>query len=280
MTILIIGGTGLTGSRLARLLDKANHPVLLTSRSGTVPEPFKGVKFDWLDASTHENPFNADNQIDRIYMVGPDVFSMLAPMKPFFDLAISKGVKRFVFLSASILEAGGPGMGEVHEYLVGLGVDYCVLRPTWFIENFARSFLKSIRKDDLIASTTEDGCVPFISADDIAEVAFGALTDEPSHNTDHIIVGPELHTYDEACAIFSDVLGRTITHKRLTKEEAVKLWLSLGLTEEYANTLVEFESLIATGEEEKFFHLEKNVVGRKRLREYIEENREVWVVSE
>lgn len=137
MTILITGGTGKTGSRVARLLQHANEPTLLTSRSGTVPAPFKGVRFDWLDSTTYENPFNVDNQIDRVYLVGPDVIDVLSPMKAFIDLAILKGVKRFVLLSGSALEEGAPLMGVVHEYLVKIGVDYCVLRPSWF---FGRSF--------------------------------------------------------------------------------------------------------------------------------------------
>ncbi len=38
----------------------------------------------------------------------------------------------------------------------------------------------------------------FISADDIVDVAVSALTDEKSHNTDHIITDPELLSYDDA----------------------------------------------------------------------------------
>lgn len=53
-------------------------------------------------------------------------------MKPFIDLAIDKGVKRFVFISAGIIDVGGPSVGKVHEYLVNSGVDYCVVRPSWF----------------------------------------------------------------------------------------------------------------------------------------------------
>ncbi|KAG7447650.1 uncharacterized protein BT62DRAFT_930672 [Guyanagaster necrorhizus] len=32
-------------------------------------------------------------------------------------------------LSTSIIEPGGPAAGKVHEYLVRIEVDYCVLRP-------------------------------------------------------------------------------------------------------------------------------------------------------
>jgi festuclavine dehydrogenase len=35
-------------------------------------------------------------------------------MKAFIDVARTKGVKRFVLLSASVFEAGGLAMGQVH----------------------------------------------------------------------------------------------------------------------------------------------------------------------
>ncbi len=52
----------------------------------------------------------------------------------FVDVARSQGVRRFVLLSASIIEQGGEAMGKTHEYLASLrGIEYSVLRPTWFM---------------------------------------------------------------------------------------------------------------------------------------------------
>jgi festuclavine dehydrogenase len=48
-----------------------------------------------------------------------------------------------------------------------------------------------------IYSASGDGKIPFIACDDIAAVAFRALTDEKPHNTDHMILGPELMTYQD-----------------------------------------------------------------------------------
>ena len=42
-----------------------------------------------------------------------------------------------------------------------------------------------------------DGKIPFVSATDIAAVAFRTLTDEKPHNTDYRVLGPDLLTYDE-----------------------------------------------------------------------------------
>jgi festuclavine dehydrogenase len=41
-------------------------------------------------------------------------------------------VKRFVLLSASQEGPDGALLGAVHKYLIDIGVDYAVLRPTWF----------------------------------------------------------------------------------------------------------------------------------------------------
>jgi uncharacterized protein YbjT (DUF2867 family) len=143
MTILLTGGTGKSATPLAKLLLEANQPVLLATRSGNVLAPFKGVQFDWFDTSTYKNPFEADSNIDRIYLIPPAVFDMFPPMKAFIDFAITKGVKRFVLMGSALLEAGDPLMGKVHEYLASLSVDYCVLRPSWF---FGASGIHSVQK--------------------------------------------------------------------------------------------------------------------------------------
>ena len=139
MTILVTGGTGKTGLILSRLLEEANQSFLIASRSGTAPSPYKAVKFDWFDNKTFGNPFKADFNIDRIYLVLPSVIDQLTIVKPFIDLAISKGVKRLVLLSGSQTEIGSPTMGKVHEYLLDIKVDYAVLRPTWFMGMFVSS---------------------------------------------------------------------------------------------------------------------------------------------
>ena len=46
-------------------------------------------------------------------------------------------------------------------------------------------------------TATGNGKVPFVSANDIAAVAFRALIDEKPHNTDHLILGSDLLSYDD-----------------------------------------------------------------------------------
>ncbi|PBK97767.1 NAD(P)-binding protein [Armillaria gallica] len=277
MTILITGGTGKTGSRLTRRLLDANYPILLTSRKGVVPEPFKGVKFDWYDPSTFGNPFAADPNIDRIYIVAPDggrAGEVIEPMKPFIDLAVTKGVNRFVLLSATTLEAGSPAMGKVHEYLLSLQVDYAILRPSWFYENLLTMHLHDIKENNTIITASADGKLGFVSADDIADLTFEALTDAKSHNTDHILTGPELLSYDDVAQILTDILGRKITHTRISVGELKDRYIAFGLPEDFATLLSSMDELNALGVEERIFGTPGKVTGKRTLRDFVETNRD------
>jgi festuclavine dehydrogenase len=57
--------------------------------------------------------------------------------------------------------------------------------------------LGSIKNEGKIYSACGDGKVPFISAGDIAAVAFHVLTDEKPPQTDYRVLGPELLSHDQ-----------------------------------------------------------------------------------
>ncbi|KAI4155834.1 MAG: hypothetical protein LQ340_000707 [Diploschistes diacapsis] len=177
MTIQITGSSGKTARHLAALL-KPSHQILIASRSGAEVDGIPAVKFGWSDPVTISEPGNT-NPLDI--------------MKPFIDTGKEHGVKRFVLLSAIREDETTPGTGKVHAYLKQLDVEWAVLRPTWFMENFSeQQHLPTIRDESSIFSAAGHGKISFVSTEDIAAVACGALTDEKPHNRDYVIVGPEL----------------------------------------------------------------------------------------
>ncbi|KAF8970122.1 hypothetical protein BDZ97DRAFT_1792059 [Flammula alnicola] len=280
MTTFITGGTGKTGLAIANLLHASNYPVLIASRSGVAPEPFKAVKFNWFDEKTFAAPFEVDENIEKIYLVGPSVLEPFPIVKSFIDLAISKGVKRFVLCGSSVIEKGGVATGKIHQYFADIGIGYAVMRNAWFIENFGimPEYLQSIRERDEIFSAAGDGKVPFVAVDDIAKASYDALVAEKSPNTDFCVVGPQLYSHDEVAALLSEVLGRKIIHKRLSEEEFSKFFQNSGAQEDYANGVLAWaQNKIATGEEAACFSSSKAVIGKKTLRDYVEANRKLWV---
>lgn len=134
MTTLITGGSGRTSRALAKLLTDAGRPLIVASRSGAA-NSYKAVTFDYFQEETFENPFKSDANIDRVYIVSPPGTHETSPqIVKFIDFAISKGVKRVVLLSATQV---GPEddipAGVLHKHLIDTGIDYTVLRPSWFI---------------------------------------------------------------------------------------------------------------------------------------------------
>ncbi|KUJ20904.1 NAD(P)-binding protein [Mollisia scopiformis] len=281
-TVLLTGGTGKISSRIAPLLSANGNDVLIASRSGNSPElaSCKGVKFDWLDESTYKTAFECAS-ISAIFLVAPPIMDCLPPMKTFIDLAIKNGVKRFVLLSASVLEDGdGPIMTAVASYIKGLKVEYAILQPTWFMENFSEvQHLPTIRDQDQIITATGQGKVPFVRAEDIAAVAFRALTEEVPHNKDHLILGPRLWSYDEVAALLTQKLGRKISHLKISEAEFAQ-GIANFMPEDYAKMLAKLETVIKNGGEERLNDVVSKVTGRepKRFEDFVDEmvGKGVW----
>lgn len=144
MTTLITGGASQIGVALAKLLKASGRRVVFASRSGKVPDGFESVKFDWYDAACYENPFKSGESFDSVYLLPPPNDNNSAKVViPFIDLAVEKGVKRFLLLTASGISkemAEAVTLAASHKHLHDKGVDYFILRPSWFI---GMSFLYS-----------------------------------------------------------------------------------------------------------------------------------------
>jgi festuclavine dehydrogenase len=148
-------------------------------------------------------------------------------------------------------------------------------------ENFSKmQHLPSIRDYDRIVTATGEGKVPFVSADDIAAVAFRALMDPVPHNTDHLILGPALFSYDEVAEMISDALGRKITHIKTSEAELARSFGAF-VPGDYANMLAGMDSMIKRGAEERTNEVVEETTGQKprTLESFVSQRVEmgVWV---
>lgn len=136
-----------------------------------------------------------------------------------------------------------------------------------------------IRDQGKIYTACGQGKIPFISATDIAAVAYRALTDPVSHNCDHRVLGPELLTYDDIADKLSRVLGRTIEHVKLSGEERYQGLVNAGVSEYYAGFLTKLEVAASTGFETRENDEVEKVTGRppRCFDLFAQENRSAWV---
>ncbi|KAK0618057.1 hypothetical protein B0T17DRAFT_591954 [Bombardia bombarda] len=301
-TVLVLGGTGTVGSRIAQQLSAISHPYLVASRrqgnsssspktGGTIPDD-NMVTFDWLDRSTWNNPFtaarNKGSKIGSIYLIAPPgVLDAASVMMGFVDFARQHengGARRFVLQSASAIESGGPAMGMVHAYLRELGqrgeVEWAVLRPTWFQQNFAEqaTHVQSIKDECRVYSATSDGKIPWVSADDIAAVAVQTLTRAEPPNTEYLVLGPELLSFQNIADTLSDVLGKRILHIDLTSDDLERRHQSFGIPEDYSKMMSVLDTAIKHGMENRTNDVVQTITGAepRPFREFAEAAKEIW----
>ncbi|KXT11149.1 hypothetical protein AC579_4941 [Pseudocercospora musae] len=288
MTILITGSHGKTASHLTQMLHSSKHPILVASRRPKEDSPFPTVRFDFTDQSTFALPFAhaqaRHSPITAAYLVGPDVMNVSQLILRFVDYARRSGVKRFVLVSAWEIPAGGPLNGRTHQELENLGtrneVEWTVLRPHFFMENFVESYsLRTIREEGKIYSAAADGRLPFISARDIAAVGYRALLDEQPHNTDHIITGGESLTHDQVAEIISEVLGKGIEHVQLPHGEFRQLLTANGVSKEMAEYLADLDVAVANGHGAEPSHVVQRVTGNppRTFRDFAVDNKSLWL---
>ena len=265
--ILVTGGTGKTGSLVAEQLVARGVQSRIASRH---PSGAEQVRFEWDDPSTFAAALDG---VQGAYLVAPTNHTdHLSAMRPFLELAVARVPGRLVLLSASSLERGNPFMGEVHAWLYDHAPSWTVLRPSWFMQNFVTERLPSILHDNAVTSATGDGRVPFIDAWDIAAVAVAALTLPNMESREHILTGPEALTYDEAAKQISEVARHPVRHHKLSLGELTALYVSIGLSNDYAPTLAAMDAAIAAGSEDRVTNEVAKITGRpaRPLRAFLE----------
>ena len=147
MSVLLTGGTGKTALRVAALLSESNRAFLLASRRGpdAAPSQYPAIKFDWTLETTWGRAFEL-GPVESVYLMEPQVAQPWVPMIKFVDFAKQKGVKRFVLCAGTSTAIGKDGMGRVWEHFIQTGVDYCVLRPSWFMGSSLTSKYEKAKK--------------------------------------------------------------------------------------------------------------------------------------
>jgi uncharacterized protein YbjT (DUF2867 family) len=240
-TILVLGGTGKTGTRVARRLAELGHSVRTAARHGA------DARFDWDDPATHRT---AVDRVDRLYLVAPVMRTRFAAqVSAFLDLAQAAGVQHITYLSAYGINTAPP---EVAQRAVELdlmqrdSVTHSIVRPAWFMQNFSETFLKPI--DGAITVPTGDGGEAFVDAEDIAAVAAATLADPGSHaGAQYAPTGPDRLTMREAADVIGSMAGQPVRHVDVDRRAWVDAVIASGVPAEYGEMLMLLTETIASG---------------------------------
>ncbi|MDT0607038.1 NAD(P)H-binding protein [Croceitalea rosinachiae] len=261
--ILVIGGTGKTGRRIVTQLEALGHNVRIGSRSAT-------PSFDWHQP---EDWSKAVEGMDKIYITyQPDlaVPGALEAIEQLVKVSKRASIKKLVLLS-------GKGEREAQlceQVVIHSGIDYTIVRASWFNQNFSENFLLEPVLDGVVALPQAEAQIPWVDTDDIAKVATKALTEDIHNGQIYELTGPRTLTFKDAVAEIAKASNRDITFIPISIQEYGEGMRKAGLPEDFI-WLIEylFTEVLGNPELAEISSDIEKVLGRKPIdfSEYVAE---------
>ena len=206
--ILVIGGTGKTGRRVAKRLTALGLPVRIGSRSGKPP-------FDWEDRATWVPALHGVGSAYVSYYPDLAAPGAVEAVGTFAELAVANGIRRLVLLAGR----GEPEAELAEQAVRESGAELTVVRATWFSQNFSEGFFLDPVLSGEVVLPAGDMAEPFVDADDIADVAVAALTEDRHIGELYELTGPRLLTFAEAVEEIAKATGREIRYAPVPVDE-------------------------------------------------------------
>jgi uncharacterized protein YbjT (DUF2867 family) len=224
---LVLGASGKTGRRVADRLRARGLAVRIGSRNAN-------PAFDWEDRSTW-GPALAG--VTAVYVsFYPDIAVPGAPetIEAFTQAALANGTRRIVLLSGR----GEEEAQRAEQMLQAAGADWTIVRCSWFMQNFDEGHFRDALLAGELALPIGDVREPFVDADDIADVAVAALTDDAHIGKVYELTGPRAITFAEAVAAIADASGRTLRYSTIPMSAFVDGSREQGVPDDFIGFLV------------------------------------------
>ncbi|WP_370349086.1 NAD(P)H-binding protein [Catenulispora sp. EB89] len=228
---LILGGTGKTGRRIASRLTAAGHSVRTAGRTGG------DVRLDLDDPATHAAAV-ADVSAAYLFEPSPDAGRQTTPrMAALVEAAAAAGVQRLVVLTAQGSGNEQHGLHSTEQAVVQSGLEWTVLRPGWFAQNFSEDFWLPAVRSGTLALPGGEGRLPFLDAEDIADVATAALTEDGHAGQAYDLTGPRAIGFGEAAELIAKASGKPLQYLDITPEEYLEQQVSAGVPQSAAERM-------------------------------------------
>jgi uncharacterized protein YbjT (DUF2867 family) len=252
---LVIGATGKTGRRVAEKLRQKGLSVRAVSRSTEIP-------FDWNSQSTWAAALDG---IDSTYVTyQPDIAlpGAVDVIRAFLAAAKAAGVKHVVLLSGR----GEEEAEAAERVLQASGLDWTVLRASWFMQNFSENYMRDELLSGSLTLPVGPTKEPFIDADDIADVAVAALTEAGHRNRLYELTGPELFSFNEAVSEIAGATGRALSFHPVSFADYEAALREQALPEDVITLLRYLFTELFDGRNANVAHGVEEALGRKPRR--------------
>lgn len=248
---LVLAGTGKTGRRVVSGLVARDMPVRVGSRRAEPP-------FDWHDDTTWGPALRG---VDRTYVAFyPDAAfpGAARAVGSFADQAVARGVRHLVLLA----DRGADEAERCEQAVRDSGAEWTIVRAGFITQNFSEAFLVELVRAGVVALPAGDVAEPFTDAEDIADVAVAALTENGHAGRIHEVTGPRLITFADAVGEIARVTRREVRYLPVTPEQFVSSLTGRGVPAEYATELADLMVEVFDGRRATVTDTVERILGR------------------
>ncbi|MEV6065303.1 NAD(P)H-binding protein [Nocardia sp. NPDC052001] len=240
MTTLVTGARGKIGQSLIAKLHTAGLPVRAASAAPSALTVPAGVDVAELRLNAPETFDAALAGITQVLL-----YAEPAGIDAFITAARAAGVEHIVLVSSSAVlspTAADDSLGahhlDVERALSASDITTTVLRPGAFASN-ALGWAWFISNGLPIEHAYADAAIVPIHTDDIADIAFAALTGHELRGGTYHVTGAQALTFRAQIAAIAEVLGRDIPIVEITPD-AARAQLSRQMPAELVDSLLTF----------------------------------------
>ena len=262
--ILVTGATGQVGGALVEEFLRRGVQPRAAVRSEERADGFaaRGVEAVVADLESPATLPEALDGIDRAFLMSRDDPNQAEMEGAFVEAAARAGVGRIVKLSASGAASDSPvelmsRHAEIERTLRGSGMEYTILRPQLYMQNFLR-FGPSVAAEGRFAAPMGDRRFALVDVRNVALVAAAVLTEDEHAGATYVLSGPEALTYGDAARKIGGAIGKEVVYEPADPESFLDDLVGRGLPRWRAEELASIASAYDGGTGE----VVTDVVGR------------------
>jgi NAD(P)H dehydrogenase (quinone) len=247
-TLLVTGASGHLGKLvLHRLLKDPKRNIIATSRNVEKLSEYKdqGITLRSADFANPESLLAAFQGADRLLLISTDaVGSRVTQHKNAIEAAVKAGVKHIIYTSLPQPDKS-PGIialehNETEKLIRASGLGYTILRNNLYADNFLQSAPTALAMNALIG-TSGVGKTAYVTRQDCADTAAGALASSETESTVIDVTGPEAIGYEKVALTLSELSNRKIPYMDMNETDFKAALTKSGLPEAWADVYVAFD---------------------------------------
>jgi NAD(P)H dehydrogenase (quinone) len=281
--LLVTGAGGNLGRRIVELLaDAGVGSFVAASRDPaklTAPPGVETRRADFDDPASLAAAFEG---IDRVLLISTDRIDVpglrITQHRAAVDAAREAGVKHVLYTSMLNPEGSripfAPDHLTTEQAIEGSGLDFTILRVSWYAENLLGS-LPGVLASGKWFTSAGDGRINYVPRNDVARAAAAALASQSGVREHLDITGPAPLTIAQIATVAAELAGKPIEVVQVSDEDLANGARAAGVPEPFVPLVVATDANIRAGK----FDVASDAVERltdkpaQSVREYLAANK-------